>query len=87
MKTYYIVENALTKGILRVQGEVGSDGWLEAKINFGSGVGLFPPRGFAETFDEARQKACRMRQMKIASLYEQIIKLEGLTFEESVDGC
>ena len=81
----YVTKYALTKGILRYEGEISSllsSMFVADQAKHGPGV-YFHGQDWHHTRESAVTQATEMRRNKVLSLKKQITKLESLTFEAS----
>ncbi|MBL3522844.1 hypothetical protein IM876_09225 [Serratia plymuthica] len=76
--TVYITKYALTKGIIKVEGEIAKSG----NIFYGKG-GYQHSSDFRMTLEEAIEKAEDMRRRKLESMKKKIALLESIDFKKS----
>ena len=77
----WITKYALTDGIIEAEGEPYGLEWVSASWDSGYRCGDFEQGEWFDTKERAIKKAEEMRQKKIASLKNQIEKLERMRFE------
>lgn len=77
----WITKYALTDGIIEAEGEPYGLEWVSARWDNGYRCNDFEQGEWFDTKERAIEKAEEMRQKKIASLKNQIKKLEEMKFE------
>jgi hypothetical protein len=80
MKKIYITKYALTGGIFSIVCKINNSGYALEKNERGYPVNAYSPSAYADTMEQAIEKAEKMRDKKIKNLKKQIEKLENLTF-------
>ncbi|HBE9079116.1 TPA: hypothetical protein KNG91_002039 [Serratia fonticola] len=78
--TVYITKYALTAGVLKREGEISESGSVQYRDPVHRGLLWAWHTDYRLTEAEALVKAEDMRKKKIASLKNQIAKLEAMTF-------